>query len=626
MTQLLEEYLVKIKYQSDDTSKNNMLSGLKETSNIVMGISKAIIGAVTATAGITYTLSKAVNSMYLESRNLGNSTVSSFRSITEAAQDVGSSVDQMSSSLNNLEKFRRMTGSGANQFLSQFSGTNLTGKNTTDVMMDIIKNIPNLKKQGMREETFLNAMEVGGMGYDVGYQAWERPDELIKQYQKHKVANGSGIDNMAPGIHDQMTQFSVDIDKAMNVGATHFGEMLQQVNATELSLFESAIKAFDENASKIESGMKEFAKVITDSITPAMNELKNKYSTISKELNSISASLEKVVNPFESIGSFFKENWGILSTLSLTASFFGASIKNSSAANSSAGVIEKQWMEHNAAKPGDIGTLTKIQAAKEFAEKTESMWKLAGIWLARAFMLEVGYGIGKILENFFHPGADLGATLYTAFNEDVYDNPLVSIQKKMSQSNSPFGVSAREKTAMESLMGMGMSKNDASAVMASLSKETSNLDPFAEGDNGSAYGIEQWHGDRQGLYKNLFGHSMRSVTDQNQAFSEQLAFINWERLNSEKNNWAKMQSTSNDPYYRGAAYSREIVRPGLTDEQRQIAADERGMAALGFAQQARDINITVNGVTDPKAAADIVMAKLKEKTSANSRYNQTRSQ
>ena len=119
---------------------------------------------------------------------------------------------------------------------------------------------------------------------------------------------------------------------------------------------------------------------------------------------------------------------------------------------------------------------------------------------------------------------------------------------------------------------------------------------------------------------------MRSVTDQNQAFSEQLAFINWERLNSEKNNWAKMQSTSNDPYYRGAAYSREIVRPGLTDEQRQIAADERGMAALGFAQQSRDINITVNGVTDPKAAADIVMAKLKEKTSANSRYNQTRSQ
>ena len=609
MTELLQEYLVKIKYQTDETSKNTMLSGLKSTAGIVKGIAETVIATTAAVAGITYKLSKSVNSMYLESRNLGNSTVSSFRSIASAAEDVGSSVEQMTSALGGLEKFRRMTGAGANQFLSSFAGTDLTGKSSTDVMLSILKNIPQLKKQGMREETFLNAMEVSGMGYDVGYQAWERPEEMMKQYNKHKEANGSGIEKIAPGIHDQMTQFSVDIDKAMNVGASHFGELLQQINAKELEYFNLAITKVNEGASIIENTFKELSKNFKE----YSEKIHTGFEVLIKEYQKNTLGLDKIADKLDIL-----ENLGsVLGSLGALVGLY----KMKDFPKEQSEIAKKNLKTAYSRSGGDVEKEKAILEENAKRIRNLGILELFGKIIGTAFVVEAGYKFGKIIGEAFTDEIDkyfISPIAKALGLEDEGDSLYAKTQKKLSSGNSTFGISTRAKTGLESLKEMGMSTNDASAVMASLSRESANLDPFAEGDDGKAYGIEQWHAPRQALYKNLFGHSMKSVTDQNQAFAEQLSFINWERQNTEKSNWESMQQAQNDPYHRGYAYSKYIVRPH--DEAGE--GDARGMAALGFAQQAGDIHITVNGVNDPQKAAEIVMQKLKDKQSSNSRYNQ----
>jgi hypothetical protein len=65
----------------------------------------------------------------------------------------------------------------------------------------------------------------------------------------------------------------------------------------------------------------------------------------------------------------------------------------------------------------------------------------------------------------------------------------------------------------------GLTRTAAIGMTASLLHE-SNLDPFAEGDNGKAYGAAQWHRDRAAGFEKFAGHSLRTST-----LDEQLAYV-----------------------------------------------------------------------------------------------------
>jgi hypothetical protein len=77
--------------------------------------------------------------------------------------------------------------------------------------------------------------------------------------------------------------------------------------------------------------------------------------------------------------------------------------------------------------------------------------------------------------------------------------------------------------------GQGFSQAGSAGLIANLEAE-SNLNPFAQGDKNragqfEAYGIGQWHADRQQDYKAFFGHDIKSVSDPVQALKEQLEFV-----------------------------------------------------------------------------------------------------
>ena len=74
----------------------------------------------------------------------------------------------------------------------------------------------------------------------------------------------------------------------------------------------------------------------------------------------------------------------------------------------------------------------------------------------------------------------------------------------------------------------GWTKEQAAGIVGNLVVE-SGLRTDAVGDGGQAYGIAQWHPDRQQNFKNYAGKDIRQST-----FQEQLEFVNWELNNTEK--------------------------------------------------------------------------------------------
>lgn len=74
----------------------------------------------------------------------------------------------------------------------------------------------------------------------------------------------------------------------------------------------------------------------------------------------------------------------------------------------------------------------------------------------------------------------------------------------------------------------GWTKEQAAGIVGNLVVE-SRLKTDAVGDGGQAYGIAQWHPDRQAKFQQVYGKDIRQSS-----FAEQLEFVNWELNNSEK--------------------------------------------------------------------------------------------
>lgn len=89
--------------------------------------------------------------------------------------------------------------------------------------------------------------------------------------------------------------------------------------------------------------------------------------------------------------------------------------------------------------------------------------------------------------------------------------------------------------AIDHFVSQGYSADEAKAITANLQGESS-FDEKAVGDGGKAYGLAQWHPDRQATFRKLFNKDIREST-----FQEQLAFVDWELKNTHRKALREMQ-------------------------------------------------------------------------------------
>ena len=111
-------------------------------------------------------------------------------------------------------------------------------------------------------------------------------------------------------------------------------------------------------------------------------------------------------------------------------------------------------------------------------------------------------------------------------------------------------------------------KEQAAGIVSNLEAESS-FNHKIPGDGGRAYGIAQWHPDRQQVFKQAYGKDIRNST-----YEEQLAFVNHELKNNEKKAGNLLRKTTT-PEQAGAVVSKHYERPAARESE---AAKRANMA------------------------------------------------
>jgi hypothetical protein len=91
-----------------------------------------------------------------------------------------------------------------------------------------------------------------------------------------------------------------------------------------------------------------------------------------------------------------------------------------------------------------------------------------------------------------------------------------------------MSLALRQAQAFAYFVGQGWTREQSAGIVANLSAE-SGLRPDAVGDGGAAYGLAQWHPDRQAGFRAILGKDIRGST-----LEEQLAFVHAELRGAEK--------------------------------------------------------------------------------------------
>jgi hypothetical protein len=93
---------------------------------------------------------------------------------------------------------------------------------------------------------------------------------------------------------------------------------------------------------------------------------------------------------------------------------------------------------------------------------------------------------------------------------------------------------------MSFFQSKGWSKEQAAGIVGNLQVESGkNLKTNAVGDNGQAYGIAQWHPKRQADFQRVMGIPISQSN-----FKQQLEFVQWELMNTEKSAGNMLKSAS----------------------------------------------------------------------------------
>ena len=135
-------------------------------------------------------------------------------------------------------------------------------------------------------------------------------------------------------------------------------------------------------------------------------------------------------------------------------------------------------------------------------------------------------------------------------------------------STKPKFLSRDGKGIARFLMGLGYSKSNASGIAGNLYTE-SKFNPQAIGDNGTSFGLAQWHKSRWERLKNWSRERGLNIN----SFETQLKYIDWELNNTEKKAKSELLATTT-PRDSAFAFAKYYERPQRIAQERMNKAEE----------------------------------------------------
>lgn len=150
------------------------------------------------------------------------------------------------------------------------------------------------------------------------------------------------------------------------------------------------------------------------------------------------------------------------------------------------------------------------------------------------------------------------------------------------------GQTATQASIVDYFISQGWSRGKATAIARRLNDE-SGLNPGAVGDSGQAYGLAQWHPDRQKDFEQWSGHSMKGSNIQDQE-----AFVQYEltKGKEQRAGQALMSGSDSDAYRLFTnMYERPASPVTITQENKyEIHGTDPSSTAAAIADRHRDTN------------------------------------
>lgn len=178
------------------------------------------------------------------------------------------------------------------------------------------------------------------------------------------------------------------------------------------------------------------------------------------------------------------------------------------------------------------------------------------------------------------------AALYSSNLNEGEDEELIN--RNLSKGNA-----VASSAVIDFFRAKGWTEEQAMGIAANLQQE-SGFRHDAEGDGGSAYGIAQWHKDRQNNFRKFANKSIRESTA-----AEQLEFINYELTEGAEKPAGDRLRMASTAYDAAATVSRYYERPADKDGE----AERRGRLAETYprsAPGAASPDVPVVDTSDPE--------------------------
>ncbi len=594
--EVIKEFLVSLGFKTDQKSLKDFTTNVGNATAGVVKLVAAIQGAALAVGAGVMAMASNLERLYNTSLRT-KTAASNIRALEAAAQSLGANAGDVTSSLDGLARFMRETPMPEGYLKSlgvETRDANGQLKDTGELMIELSRILKNKDYWAAKpiadllniNESTLLAMQSGQF------------EDSIRKYQE--IYKNSGFDKATDDAKAFMNQLK-ELGAYFDIFIAKIGEKLFAKLGIELSKFSDWFAQHgDEIAEKIASVI-ELLLELAGIVFPALIWLADKLIALDKMTDGWSTKLLVLIGVLNMFGGAAI----IGGILNLAGSFVTMATSIGGATAAAGGLV---------AALGKVAAVGAVGYAAHKAIEAADPNDALGSWIdenvpgasavdnfASKFGLGRSYEEQKRVREALKAKEDAAkkGSAKPAAPAPVASPTLPAPAAPAPAAPAPKGSPAKPgpqsslADPMKFFMGMGWTKEQAAGIVANLQRESS-MNPKAVGDNGQAYGIAQWHPDRQREFFKTFGKDIRQSTMQ-----EQLAFVQYELTQGAEKRAGNMLRAATNAKQAGEIVSKYYERPRDKDKEAAMRGDQA-------VQIAQTTNITVTGATDPQATAKAI--------------------
>lgn len=203
--EVMQEYLVKLGFQTDAISLKRFEDGVGKTGKTVVKLGAGVAGVVASVEAAASAFAYSMRKTYFAA-DLAGTTVKSLQAVTFAGKQFGISSDAMASSVKNMAQALRQN-PGLQGLIESF-GVKTKDRKTDEILVDLIGA---LKKSGMPEFQAYKFAEQFGLDQDTFHQIFTNLDEFNEKLAKaRKMQERMGEDTA--GARKQIEAYTEAMD------------------------------------------------------------------------------------------------------------------------------------------------------------------------------------------------------------------------------------------------------------------------------------------------------------------------------------------------------------------------------------------------------------------------------